>query len=186
MNINKALAEIREQRLAMEKQAAETAPAPAAPAVETPVAAALKAATAPVEIKTASVDASPGATSSVEGIMKVASALSQADADANVKIAEAMGAAFADAATARFAAYEKEAAAQMAAIPSTKLASEDAKLAYEEGFRAGVRAEEAKFAAAYDETVLSMHKTASEEFLKAAAVTRQVLEAASKLQQEAK
>lgn len=137
----------------------------------------------------------PAASNPVQDVMKVAAELESAEKEAELKHAALLGQAFADAAIARAAEWQKQAAAM-----ATKEASEDeddpqfAKFAAENpqvvreaaarGYqvtRQGLEkmAEDA-YVQGYNDTVTEIHKVASYEFMKAAAVTAQLLEAASK------
>lgn len=118
----------------------EAAPAPVAKtASDNSADAAIAAALASLETtKTASEKASP-----VADLMKVAAEVAAADEDANVKLAQRMGAAFVDGQVERMRQYEK-AAEELEATDTEK---------------------KAHFEAGYNETVELIHKTAAAHFV---------------------
>lgn len=182
MKIDRILAGIRESQ-ASEKVAS------ASPAVENTASVEKKAATnaalvnalnealAPAE-KTAS-EASP-----VNDVMKVASEIANAEQEVAVKEAQLLGTAFADAAISRISEWNKTAASMLAANPAEKMAgaSEDllkqaAQMGYEQAKKDMEKEAEESYVQGYNDTVEAIHKTASDEFLKAAALTRQIIQA---------
>lgn len=193
MKIDRILAGIRESQAA-EKTAGE-APAPAAPTAEktassqNPLVAALHEALKPEE-KTAS--AAPEK-SPVDDVMKVAQELAGAEKDAAVKEAQILGAAFADAAVARLGDWSKTAQQMVAAAPTAapipasdfnkfaeqnpELVRQAAQLGYEKATADLEKQAEDSYVQGYNDTVETIHKTAALEFLKAAAVTAQIVEA---------
>lgn len=183
MKIEKILAGIRQPK--QEKVASET-PAAAAPvkaASESPLNSALTAA-----LETSKVASEK--TSPVADVMKVAAELESAEKEAEVKHAQVMGRAFADAAISRISEWQDKSAA----LAPVKVAHEDeefAKFASEnqelvrqaalmgyEVSRAGLEkmAEDA-YVQGYNDTVVAIHKTAAVEFMKAAQLAGAILDA---------
>ena len=195
MKIDRILAGIRESQAA-EKQASET---PAAAVAEktasthSALVTALNEALAPKE-KVAS-EAKPSA-SPVDDVMKVAQELAGAEKEAALKEAQILGAAFADAAVARMSEWNKTAQQMVAAAPSApvvasadfnkfaqqnpELVQQAAKLGYEQAKVDLEKQAEDSYVQGYNDTVETIHKTAALEFLKAAAVTAQIIEASSR------
>lgn len=194
MKIDRILAGIRESQAA-EKQASE-APAPAASATEkvastqTALVSAMKDALAPTE-KTAS-EKKPEA-SPVDDVMKVAEELAGAEKEAALKEAQILGTAFADAAIARMSEWNKTAQQMLAAAPAVQaipgntdfgkfaqqnpdLVKQAAELGYAKAKADLEKQAEDSYVQGYNDTVETIHKTASLEFLKAAAVTAQIVE----------
>ena len=193
MKIDRILAGIRESQSA-EKQASET---PAAPVAEKTAAthlalvSALNAALVPGEkVASEASEASP-----VNDVMKVAQELAGAEKEAAVKEAQILGAAFADAAVARLGDWSKT-AQQMAATATApapaplndadfgkfananpELVKQAAQLGYEKAKADLEKQAEDSYVQGYNDTVETIHKTASLEFMKAAAVTAQIIEA---------
>lgn len=181
-----------------DKTAGETGATAAAPAAtETKLAAALRdAATAPVKTA-AAVEAAPSA---VEAVTKIAAELAQAEQGAAIKEAALLGAAFADATVARFAEWQKAAGELPAAVTGvagmkvasvapqadevfSKYAEENPVLARQAvalGYSptaAGLeKMAEDSYVQGYNDQVTEIHKTAADEFLKAAAMTNALIE----------
>lgn len=185
MKIDRILAGIRESQ-ASEKVASATPAAEAPASVEKKAATnaalvnALNEALAPAQ-KTA---AEAPASSPVNDVMKVASEIAQAEKEVAVKEAQLLGTAFADAAISRIAEWNKTAAAMLSANPGEKVAgaSEEllkqaAQAGYEQAKRDMEKEAEESYVQGYNDTVEAIHKTASDEFLKAAALTRQIIQA---------
>ena len=191
MKIDRILAGIRESQAA-EKTANET-PAPAAEKTassQNPLVAALHDALKSEE-KTAS--ATPEK-SPVDDVMKVAEELAGAEKEAAVKEAQILGAAFADAAVARLGDWSKTAQQMVAGAPvvqavsgnvdfnkfaeqNPELVKQAAQLGYEKATADLEKQAEDSYVQGYNDTVETIHKTAAIEFLKAAAVTAQIVEA---------
>jgi hypothetical protein len=193
MKIDRILAGIRESQSA-EKQASET-PASVVSSSEkiastqTALVKAMNEALAVGE-KTASetVTSSP-----VDDVMKVAQELADAEKEAAVKEAQILGAAFADAAVARMGEWNKVAAQMMANAPTQtaavtsdfgkfaqqnpELVKQAAQLGYETAKADLEKQAEESYVQGYNDTVETIHKTAALEFLKAAAVTAQIVKA---------
>ena len=144
------------------------------------------AATAPA-VKTAGEKTSP-----VTDVMKVAEEIAAVEQDAQVKQAQVMGAAFADAFVARLGVWQTKAAelnqntapAAPAASNFAKMASENPGLiaqaktmGYTETKAALDKEAEAQRIQGFNDTTAAIHKTASIEFLKGAAVMSNVLDA---------
>jgi len=190
MKIDRILQGIRES------QAAEkTASAPSAAIVEktasaNPLVAALHEALQPAE-KTASaaLERSP-----VDDVMKVAQELAGAEKEAATKEAQLLGTAFADAAVARLNEWNKTAATMVAGSPvaqaipgnadfgkfaeqNPELVKQAAQLGYEKATADLEKQAEDSYIQGYNDTVETIHKTASLEFMKAAAVTAQIIDA---------
>jgi len=198
MKIDRILAGIRESQAA-EKQASETPVVPVAEktaSTQTALVSALNEALAPKDTKVASApEASP-----VDDVMKVAQELAGAEKEAAVKEAQLLGAAFADAAVARLGDWSKTAVAMVAAAPAAaavqaipgntdfgkfaqqnpELVKQAAQLGYEKAKADLEKQAEDSYVQGYNDTVETIHKTASLEFLKAAAVTAQIIEASSR------
>jgi hypothetical protein len=194
MKIDRILAGIRESQAA-EKQASET-PVAATPektaSASNPLVAALHEALKPEE-KTAS--AAPEK-SPVDDVMKVAQELAGAEKEAALKEAQLLGAAFADAAIARMGEWNKTAAQMVAAAPAPavqvpadfgkfaeqnpELVQKAAQLGYEQAKADLEKQAEDSYVKGYNDTVETIHKTAAIEFLKAAAVTAQIVEASTR------
>lgn len=182
MKIDRILAGIREAQ-ASEKQASE-APA-AAPAAEktasvssTALVAALNEALASTE-KTAS--AAPVA-SPTDDVMKVAQEIANAEKEAALKEAQILGAAFADSAIARLDEWNKTAAEMLVNGGTEKVSSsqleEAALMGYKQAQADLEKEAEESYVKGYNDTVEAIHKTAAVEFLKAAAITEQIIAAA--------
>jgi len=197
MKIDRVLAGIRESQAA-EKTANETPAAPVAAktaSTQTALVSALNEALAPKDTKVASApEASP-----VDDVMKVAQELAGAEKEAAVKEAQLLGAAFADAAVARLGDWSKTAAAMNAvtapaqALPvspsadfnkfaqqNPELVKQAAQIGYETAKADLEKQAEDSYVQGYNDTVETIHKTAALEFLKAAAVTAQIIEASSR------
>ena len=194
MKIDRILAGIRESQAA-EKQASETTAAPVAEktaSTQTALVSALNEALAPKDTKVASApEASP-----VDDVMKVAQELAGAEKEAALKEAQILGAAFADAAVARLGDWSKTAAAMVAAAPvqaipgnadfgkfaqqNPELVKQAAQIGYETAKADLEKQAEDSYVQGYNDTVETIHKTAALEFLKAAAVTAQIIEASSR------
>lgn len=173
----------------------ETAPAPA----QTKLSSALREAVA----ESTKVAAAAPATASapVEGVMKVAQELAESEKLAALNEAKMLGIAYADAAIARFAEWQKSAASlpTVQAVPGgvskvasvqpqadetfQKFAEENPMLARQaiaygyaptaDGLQ---KMAEDSYVQGYNDQVAEIHKTAAEEFLKAAAVTSVIIE----------
>lgn len=118
----------------------------------------------------------------VSDVMKIAEEMAGLEQDVRVKEAQVMGAAFADAFVARLGVWQSK-AAELNQSEFGKVASADAGLlaqAQHMGYAQTKEAleEQAKLAynQGYDDTVNAIHKVASEEFLKGAAVMGHVLD----------
>lgn len=191
MKIDRILAGIRESQAA-EKQASEAPVAPAAEktaSTQTALVTAMKEALTPAE-KTASEKASA---SPVDDVMKVAEQLAGAEKEAALKEAQILGAAFADAAVARLGDWSKVASQMVASAPvqaiqgnadfgkfaqqNPELVKQAAQLGYEAAKADLEKQAEDSYVQGYNDTVDTIHKTAALEFLKAASVTAQIVEA---------
>jgi hypothetical protein len=194
MKIDRILAGIRDTQAA-EKKASET-PVPAVAektaSTQTALVAALNDALAPKDTKVASAsEASP-----VDDVMKVAQELAGAEKEAAVKEAQILGTAFADAAIARMAEWNKTAAQMVTAAPvqavqgnsdfgkfanaNPDLVKQAAQLGYEKAKADLEKQAEDSYVQGYNDTVETIHKTASLEFLKAAAITSQIIDASTR------
>ena len=197
MKIDRILAGIRESQAA-EKQASEAPPAVTAAektaSTHSTLITALNEAlstekTAVVEGTSAIV---PSATvaSPVTDVMKVAQELAGAEKEAAVKEAQLLGAAFADAAVARMAEWNKTASQmgvtsvagntdfQSFAQANPALVKQAAQLGYDTAKADLEKQAEVSYVQGYNDTVDTIHKTAALEFLKAAAVTAQIIQSA--------
>lgn len=136
-------------------------------------------------------------TSPVADVMKVAEEIAAVEQDAQVKQAQVMGAAFADAFVARLGAWQTKAAELNQSAPTqptpgqpaapsnfAKMASENPGLiaqaqtmGYTETKAALDKEAEAQRIQGFNDTTAAIHKTASIEFLKGAAVMSNVLDA---------
>jgi hypothetical protein len=192
MKIDRILAGIRESQAA-EKQASEAPVAPAAEktaSTQTALVTAMKEALTPAE-KTAS-EKAPA--SPVDDVMKVAEQLAGAEKEAALKEAQILGAAFADAAVARLGDWSKVASQMVATAPAVQaipgnadfgkfaqqnpeLVKQAAQLGYEAAKADLEKQAEDSYVQGYNDTVDTIHKTAALEFLKAASVTAQIVEA---------
>lgn len=169
-------------------------------AAEAPVAAETKTATvteAPREALKAALDtalektASAPAASPVDDVMKVASDIADAEKEAALKEAELLGAAFADSVVARLSTWTKS-AAEVAAPAASGFTTGDAELDKFAAENPGILEEAISYgyapnrlglekmandayAQGYNDTVEAIHKTAAVEFLKAAAITANIL-----------
>lgn len=198
MKIDRILAGIRESQSA-EKQAGETpVAAPAAAktaAVQTELVGAMKEALAATSPEKTAAEKTPAATP-VDDVMKVAQEMAGAEKEAAIKEAQLLGAAFADAAIARMGDWNKLASQQLAAAPviqaipgnsdfgkfssqNPELVKQAHQLGYEKAKADLEKQAEDSYVQGYNDTVETIHKTASLEFLKAAAVTAQIAESAS-------
>lgn len=193
MKIDRILAGIRESQAA-EKQASETpvSPAPAAEKTasnQSALVSALNEALAPKETKFAAAESSP-----VNDVMKVAEELAGAEKEAALKEASLLGTAFADAAIARMAEWNKTAQQMLMSAPAVQavqgnadfgkfaqqnpeLVKQAAQIGYETAKADLEKQAEDSYVQGYNDTVETIHKTAALEFLKAAAVTAQIIEA---------
>lgn len=131
----------------------------------------------------------------VNDVMKVAAELAATEQEANIKHAQVMGAAFADAFVARLGQWETKAAALNAQAPAAPAAptSTFAKVAQENpalitqaqtlGYQQTKAALDKQatdaYEAGFNDTVTLIHKTASVEFIKGAQVMGLVLDAAT-------
>jgi hypothetical protein len=141
---------------------------------------------APSAEKTASAKANP-----VADVMKVAEELAATEQEANIKHAQVMGAAFADAFVSRMGVWQAKAAElnqqPVVASPSNfgKLAQENPalltqaqNLGYQQTKAALDKQANDAYVAGFNDTVNAIHKTASDEFVKGAQVMNLVLNAA--------
>lgn len=199
MKIDRILAGIRESQAA-EKTANET-PAPAAEktaSTHIALVSALNEALTPKEKVAA--EKAPAA-SPVDDVMKVAQEMAGAEKEAALKEAQILGAAFADAAVARLSDWSKTAQQMVAGAPALtptvqalvdaplgtdfskfaqhnpELVKQAAQLGYEKATADLEKQAEDSYVQGYNDTVETIHKTAAIEFLKAAAVTAQIVEA---------
>lgn len=199
MKLDKILSGIRQSQDTTKEASVSTSTAPAAPAA-TKIAAsqdslvsalnnALAAAPTPSSAKTASEKSSP-----VSDVMKIAADIAAVEQDAQVKQAQVMGAAFADAFVARVGVWQTKAAELNTAAPTApqiaqptsfaKMAAENAGLlnqartmGYSETKEALEKQAAAQHAQGFSDATAAIHKTASVEFLKGAAVMSSVLDA---------
>jgi hypothetical protein len=189
MKIDKILSGIRQSQDTT-KEASEHAASPAsktASSSDALVGALNAALTAAPAVKTASEASSP-----VADVMKVAAEIAAVEQGAQVKQAQVMGAAFADAFVARLGVWQTKAAElnqsapAQAAAPTNfaKVASENPGLiaqaqnmGYAETKEALEKEAEAQRVQGFNDTTAAIHKTASIEFLKGAAVMSNVLDA---------
>ena len=196
MKIDRILAGIRESQSA-EKQAGET---PAAPVAEKTASTHLALVSALNEALTPGekVASETPASSPVNDVMKVAQEMAGAEKEAAVKEAQILGAAFADAAVARLGDWSKTAASMVSAAPAQavpvsasadfnkfaqanpELVKQAAQLGYEKAKQDLEKQAEDSYVQGYNDTVETIHKTAALEFLKAAAVTAQIIEASAR------
>lgn len=203
MNLQNLLTSIRASQTT-KTAAAAPAPVAASPApTETKLAAALRevAAVSTDSVKTAS------ATSPVADVMKVAEEIAGSEKAAALKEAALLGAAYADAAIVRFAEWQKAAGElpapasipamgqKVAALQSGAVQADDTFKKYAEenpvlarqavalGYSptaAGLeKLAEDSYVQGYNDQVSEIHKVASEEFLKAAALTSLIIEKSS-------
>lgn len=206
MKIDRILAGIREsqaaEKTAGDKSAAAVAPAPAEKTAskDALVTAMNEALTTSGAEKTAAdkTTVAPAA-SPVDDVMKVAAEIAGAEKEAAVKEAQVLGAAFADAAIARLNEWNKTAAemlaanpapatAQVALIPGTNfskfaatnpdLVKQAHQLGYDKAKADLEKQAEESYVQGYNDTVETIHKVASLEFMKAAMVTAQIVQSA--------
>lgn len=195
MKIDRILAGIRESQAA-EKQASDTTTtAPAAEKTASNQSALVSALNEALAVKVASDAAAP---SPVDDVMKVAAELAGAEKEAAVKEAQLLGAAFADAAIARMADWNKTAAQMVAQTPApagnavapvassnfgkfaqenSELVKQAAQMGYDKAKADFEKEAEDSYVQGYNDTVETIHKTAALEFLKAASVTAQIIDA---------
>jgi hypothetical protein len=170
MKIDKMLKGVREAKPATEKVASETASTPA-PSNDK-LLAALNGAMATKTASEAQV-ANP-----VDDVVKMAAEIANAEKEANVKEAQLMGIAFADAAIARIGEWQKTAAVHAPASNDDQL-----KLAAEAGYKQAIadmeKQAEEEYARGYNETVETIHKVASVQFVQAAKATQKMIQAAA-------
>jgi len=196
MKIDRILAGIREVQAA-EKQASDHTSAPVAEktaSTQSSLVSALHDALSSTE-KSASV-ATPAA-SPVDDVMKVAQELAGAEKEAAVKEAQLLGAAFADSAIARMAEWNKTAQQMVSGTPVSKispvaidyskfsqenaeLVKQAAQLGYDTAKADLEKQAEESYVQGYNDTVETIYKTASLEFMKAAQVTAQIIAAAQR------
>jgi hypothetical protein len=123
--------------------------------------------------------ASEQAPNPVNDVVKIASEVAEAEKAANVKEAQLMGIAFADAAIARINDWQKTAAANMPAD-----ASDLQKQAAEAGYRQAIadmeKQAEEEYARGYNETVETIHKIASLQFIHGAQSARKLIQTAAR------
>lgn len=202
MKIDRILAGIREsqnaQKTASEKpaEATSTAPSEKAAANRPALATALSEALASATEKTAAV-VPVAKVSPVTDVMKVAQEIAGSEKEAAIKEAQLLGTAFADAAVARLGEWQKTAGQMLAATPAApaspvqtdfnkfsqtnpELVKQAQQLGYDKAKADLEKQAEDSYVQGYNDTVDTIHKTASLEFLKAAAVTAQIVQAASK------
>ena len=136
--------------------------------------------------------ASEAVSSPVADVMKVAQEIASSEKEAALKEAQLLGAAFADAAVARLGDWNKI-AAQMLSTPvqpvagnatfgkfaadNTELVKQATQLGYQQAKAELEKEAEDSYVQGYNDTVDTIHKTASLEFMKAAAVTAQIIKA---------
>lgn len=189
MKIEKILAGIRESQSAEKTASEKPASAPVSEKTAAPRAQLVSALNDALNASGNEKVASEG--NPVSDVMKIASEVAATEKEAAIKEAQLLGAAFADAAVARLAEWNKTAAALPQAPAQTtapaafgKFASENPELvkqAHQMGYEQA-RAELEKrandvYVQGYNDTVTKIHKTAAFEFYKAAAVTSQILDA---------
>lgn len=194
MKIDKILAGIKSSQEPAAKPAEKVA-AEAAPVTATPrdaLSAALAAATSTEKVaaeKAPAVDQPV-----VADVMKIANEIAESEKQAAVAEAKLLGDAFGDALLGKLGNWTKTAEALLeklnAGAPAvaggdTKVASEDQlRVAAEQGYNYAIQQVEKLAADEYDrgwnETVDAIYQTAGNEFLKAASVTAQLIEAGSK------
>jgi len=182
MKIERILAGIRESQTS-EKTASETPVAPATDKTATTNTALVAALNDALSSKEKIASETP-ATSPINDVMKVAEELAGAEKEAAVKEAQILGTAFADAAVARMAEWNKQASQMVSSSPVVQEDPERIKQAAQMGY-AQAKADlekqaEESYVQGYNDTVETIHKTASLEFLKAAAVTAQIIQASTK------
>lgn len=195
MKIEKILSGLRQTQDTTKEASVAAAPA-AAPATkvasESPRDSLLGAMNAALSAAPSSQKVANEKTSPVADVMKVAEELAASEQEANIKHAQVMGAAFADAFVARLNVWNVKAAELNAQAPQPPAAASYAKIAHEDpalvaqaqslGYsqtKAALekQAEDA-YAAGFNDTVELIHKTASVEFIKGASVMSKVLDAA--------
>lgn len=204
MKIDRILAGIREsqaaEKTASEKSATVSAPATAEKtASQTALVSAMNEALAVSAAEKTAADKTTvaPAASPVDDVMKVAQEIAGAEKEAAVKEAQILGAAFADAAIARLNEWNKTAAEMLAANPAAapvtvpagtdfakfaaqnpELVKQAAQLGYDKAKADLEKQAEESYIQGYNDTVETIHKVASLEFVKAAAVTAQIIESA--------
>jgi len=191
MKIDRILAGIRESQAAEKTAGAAPVSTEKTASTQTALVSAMHEALSSSE-KTAS-EKAPEA-SPVNDVMKVAQELAGAEKEAAVKEAQILGAAFADAAVARLGDWSKVASQMVAGAPvvqaipgntdfgkfaqaNPELVKQAAQLGYEKATADLEKQAEDSYVQGYNDTVETIHKTASLEFLKAAAVTAQIIKA---------
>jgi hypothetical protein len=195
MKIERILAGIRESQAA-EKQASVTPVAVTSPektaSTQSTLVAAVNDALASTKVAAEAPVSSP-----VTDVMKVAQELQGSEKEAAVKEAQILGAAFADAAVARLKDWNKIASqmmvagARVQAVPGNtdfgkfaeqnpELVKQAAQLGYDKAKADLEKQAEDSYIQGYNDTVEQIHKTASLEFLKAAAVTKQIIESSTR------
>ena len=193
MKIDRILAGIRESQSA-EKQASET-PAPVADKTASTHSALVSALNDALTSNT-KVASDVSAPSPVDDVMKVAAEMAGAQKEAAIKEAQLLGAAFADSAIARISEWNKTAAQMVAAAPAPvamdsadfgkfaqtnpELVKQAAQLGYDTAKADLEKQAEDSYVQGYNDTVETIHKTAALEFLKAAAITAQIIQTSTK------
>lgn len=189
MKIDRILAGIRESQAAEKTAGAAPVSTEKAASTQTALVSAMNDALATTE-KTSS----ENVPSPVDDVMKVAQELAGAEKEAAVKEAQILGAAFADAAVARLGDWSKIASQLVAGAPvvqaipgntdfgkfaqqNPELVQQAAQLGYEKATADLEKQAEDSYVQGYNDTVETIHKTASLEFLKAAAVTAKIIQA---------
>jgi hypothetical protein len=186
MKLDKMLATIRQSEAKpAEKTASDkTTVAPAATETKTastgnPLEAALKSALNEVNVKTASDKTSP-----VDDVMKVASEMADAEKEAALAEAKLLGAAFADAAVARFSEWNQKTAGLQApaaapsapAAASTDLIKQAEQVAYERAKLEMEKQANELYTKGFNDTVEQIHSIAAGEFMKAAHLTMALIQ----------
>jgi len=191
MKIDRILAGIRESQSA-EKQASET-PAPVADKTASTHSALVSALNDALSTREKAASETVAA-SPVDDVMKVAAEMAGAEKEAAIKEAQLLGAAFADSAMARISEWNKTAAQMVAAAPAQystpdfdrfaqtnpELVKQAAQLGYDTAKADLEKQAEDSYVQGYNDTVETIHKTAALEFLKAAAITAQIIQASTK------
>lgn len=113
----------------------------------------------------------------IADVRKIAQEIADTEAEAAVKQAQVLGAAWADAAITRFAEWQKVAAQMNATAPAYDTTEKAAALGYAETQADLEKLAEDSYVQGYNDTVLEIHALATDEFRKAAAVTSAVVDA---------
>lgn len=174
MKIDQYLKGVREAKPATEKvaSAASAAPAAATPGRDD----LLSALNGALET---SKTASEKTANPVDDVVKIANEVAAAEKEANVKEAKLMGIAFADAAIARIADWQKT-AAEHAPVDVQDLQKHAAEAGYNQALADMEKQAEEEYVRGYNETVETIHKVAALQFIHGTQSVRKMLQTAAR------